>query len=157
MSNGQLDVDRLDYLLRDSHYTGVKYGKYDLDRIINQLCIINDQFVVLEGGYGAIEQMIFARYQMYQQVYFHKTKRAFELMLSSCGEFLKDNKKLNFPQLNDLKNEEGLNDFLKYDDRWFLNQIFDNDNIPEIKTIVNMIKNVSHFMKYILQRLLKNL
>ncbi|WOV93767.1 MAG: HD domain-containing protein [Candidatus Nitrosoabyssus spongiisocia] len=59
--NGQLDVDRMDYLLRDSHYAGVSYGKFDLGRIINQSAIVDNQFVILEGGYEAIEQFIFAR------------------------------------------------------------------------------------------------
>ena len=139
--NGQLDVDRLDYLLRDSHYAGVTYGKFDLGRIIDQLCVIDGHFVVLEGGYEAVEQMLFARYQMYQQVYFHKTKRAFELMLWKCGEILKNNGKLEIPPLDVLKTTEGQNAFLKCDDRWFLNKIFQEDNPSEVQTIANMIKN----------------
>jgi len=139
--NGQLDVDRLDYLLRDSLYSGVTYGKYDLGRIIDQLCVIDGHFVVLEGGYEAVEQMLFARYQMYQQVYFHKTKRAFELMLWKCGVILKKEGKLEIPSLNDLKTTDGQNIFLQRDDRWFLNKIFDNNNPTEVQIIANMIKN----------------
>lgn len=139
--SGQLDVDRLDYLLRDSHYAGVTYGKYDLGRIIDQLCVVDQNFVVLEGGYEAVEQMIFARYQMYQQVYFHKTKRAFELMLWKCGEILKDKEILEIPSLKDLATENGLDNFLQCDDRWFLNKIFRKDNPPEVQTIAEMIKN----------------
>jgi hypothetical protein len=139
--NGQLDVDRLDYLLRDSHYAGVTYGKYDLGRIIDQLCVVDGHFVVLEGGYEAVEQMIFARYQMYQQVYFHKTKRAFELMLWKCGEILKTTGKLDVPTLDELKTTEGQDKFLQCDDRWFLNKIFQNNNPTEVQTIANMIKN----------------
>lgn len=139
--SGQLDVDRLDYLLRDSHYAGVTYGVYDLGRIIDQLAIIDNKFVVLEGGYEAVEQLIFARYQMYQQVYFHKTKRAFELMLWKCGEILKDHERLEIPTLNDLKTEEGRDAYLKCDDRWFLNKIYDESNPKEVKVIANMIKN----------------
>ena len=139
--NGQLDVDRLDYLLRDSYYAGVNYGKYDLDRIIEQLCVVDNKFVILEGGYHAIEQMIFARYQMYQQVYFHKTKLAFELMLRKCGQILKDKKRLDIPTLGSLESKKGQDLFLEFDDIWFWNKISKKENPPEVKTIVEMIKN----------------
>lgn len=115
--SGQLDVDRLDYLLRDSYYSGVSYGKYDLGRIIDQLAIVDNRFVILQGGYEAVEQLIFARYQMYQQVYFHKTKRAFELMLWKCGELLMEKGLLEYPTLKDLENESGIKEYLKRDDR----------------------------------------
>lgn len=138
--SGQLDVDRLDYLLRDSYYCGVSYGKYDLERIIDQLCVFNGKFAVMEGGYEAVEQLIFARHQMYQQVYFHKTKRAFELMLWKCGKILKDKGMLEFPLLKELETTDGIAKFVECDDRWFLNKIFDKDNPEEVKTIANMIK-----------------
>lgn len=139
--SGQLDVDRLDYLLRDSYYSGVSYGKYDLGRIIDQLAIVDNQFVVLQGGYEAVEQLIFARYQMYQQVYFHKTKRAFELMLWQCGKILMENGLLEYPSLKDLESDFGIEEYLKRDDRWFLNLIFDDSNLTEVKNIATMIKN----------------
>ncbi len=145
--SGQLDVDRLDYLLRDSLYAGVSYGLYDLGRIIDQLAVIDDKFVVLEGGYEAVEQLIFARYQMYQQVYFHKTKRGFELMLQKCGQILKDQGLLDIPTLKDLKIEEGQEEFLKRDDRWFQNKIYANDNPPDVKVIADMIKNRKHYFE----------
>lgn len=138
--SGQLDVDRLDYLLRDSHYSGVSYGKYDLGRIIDQLAIVDNKFVVLQGGYEAVEQLIFARYQMYQQVYFHKTKRAFELMLWKCGEILKEKGLLEYPKLKDLENASKIEDYIQHDDRWFLNLILSDSNPNEVKTIANMIK-----------------
>ncbi len=139
--SGQLDVDRLDYLLRDSYYCGVSYGEYDLKRIIGQLAVVKNKFVVLQGGYEAVEQLIFARYQMYQQVYFHKTKRAFELMLRRCGEILMENDLLEYPKLNDLESSSGIEKFIQCDDRWFLNQIFKKSNPDKVKTIADMIKN----------------
>ena len=137
--NGQLDVDRMDYLLRDSYYAGVSYGKYDLERIIDQLAIRKNKFVVLEGGYESIEQFIFVRSQMYQQVYFHKTKIAFELMLEKCGSILKQNDKLDYPKLEDLKNEKKIEEFIERDDRWFLNEIYSTD-LREAKKIAELIK-----------------
>ena len=137
--SGQLDVDRMDYLLRDSYYAGVSYGKFDLHRIIDQLATVDDRFAVLQGGYEAVEQMIFARYQMYQQVYFHKTKRMFELMLWKCGEILKNNKTLSFPSLKDLDSESGLKEYAKCDDRWFLNLISQDSNPEPVQNMAKMI------------------
>lgn len=137
--SGQLDVDRLDYLLRDSYYTGVRYGKFDLHRIIDQLATVNGKFVVLQGGYESVEQMIFARYQMYQQVYFHKTKRAFELMLWKCGEILKSKGILSFPSLKDLESKSGLKKYFECDDRWFLNLISQETNPKSVQDIAKRI------------------
>ena len=136
--SGQLDVDRLDYLLRDSYYAGVSYGRYDLDRIISQLAVVDNQFVVMDGGYEAVEQMIFARYQMYQQVYFHKTKTVFEMMLRKCGEILRDD--LQYPKPTEFVDVSTIEKYINYDDRWFLNSIFQSNN-NKVKTIASMIKS----------------
>jgi len=139
--NGQLDVDRLDYLLRDSHYTGVWYGKFDLNRIIDQLCVVDRKFVVKQGGYESVEQLIVARYHMYQGVYFHKTKRAFELMLWKCSEILKSEGKIKYPTLNELKTKEGQEQYAKSDDNWFLSLLHDENNSSIVKTIAKMIRS----------------
>lgn len=138
--NGQLDVDRLDYLLRDSHYTGVWYGEFDLDRIIEQLCVIDKRFVVMQGGYESVEQMIVARHHMYQGVYFHKTKRAFELMLWQCAEILKEKELLYYPTIDELKETKWQEQYTTLDDNWFLNKIYDEKNPDEVKTIAKMIR-----------------
>ena len=135
--SGQLDVDRLDYLLRDSHYSGVSYGRFDMDRIISQLCVVDNKFVVFDGGYEAVEQMIFARHQMYRQVYFHKTKSVFELMLRRCGEILKDD--LGYVKPDELESGK-IDEYVKHDDNWFLNSIFQSQD-RNVKIIANMIKN----------------
>jgi uncharacterized protein len=79
--SGQLDVDRLDYLKRDSFYTGVSEGVVGSDRIINMLNISNDQLVVEEKGIISIEKFLFARRFMYWQVYLHKTVVSAESLL----------------------------------------------------------------------------
>ena len=144
--SGQLDVDRLDYLLRDSHYAGVSYGRYDLGRIIDQLAIVDNKFVILQGGYEAVEQLIFSRYQMYQQVYFHKTKRSFELMLWKCSEIMKNEKLLDYPTIKELEDGSRIEDYIKRDDRWFLNQIFSATD-PRIMCIADMIKNRKPYLE----------
>lgn len=135
--SGQLDVDRLDYLLRDSHHSGVSYGKYDLDRLIAQMAIRDGEFVVLQGGYEAVEQMIFARYQMYQQVYQHKTQRAFDLMLRESARIMVDLGEIDYPGIDELDSRIG--DFTVMDDCWFLGKIRSSDD-PKVARIGQLIR-----------------
>lgn len=79
--SGQLDIDRMDYLNRDSFFTGVSEGVISFDRIIKMLNVRNDQIVVEEKGIYSIEKFLIARRLMYWQVYLHKTVIAAELML----------------------------------------------------------------------------
>jgi len=83
--SSQLDVDRMDYLLRDSLMTGAKYGIYDLEWIIKSLEIDeeNDRLYVAARGIYAVEDYLQARYYMFRQVYFHRTLRAAEAILKS--------------------------------------------------------------------------
>lgn len=79
--SGQLDVDRMDYLTRDSFYTGVSEGVIGYDRIIKMMTVYNGQLVIEEKGIYSIEKFLVARRQMYWQVYLHKTALAAEMML----------------------------------------------------------------------------
>lgn len=81
--SSQLDMDRLDYLKRDSFFTGVSEGTIGLDRIINMLQIVDDELVVEEKGIYSIENFLNARRLMYWQVYLHKTSLSAEKMLSN--------------------------------------------------------------------------
>ena len=79
--SGQLDVDRMDYLNRDSFFTGVAEGVIGYDRIIKMLNVVDDQLVVEEKGIYSIEKFLLSRRLMYLQVYLHKTSIAVEQML----------------------------------------------------------------------------
>ncbi len=79
--SSQLDIDRLDYLMRDSFFTGVMEGTIGIDRIITMLNVSNDQLVVEEKGIFSIESFIHARRLMYWQVYLHKTAVSAERMM----------------------------------------------------------------------------
>jgi HD superfamily phosphohydrolase len=79
--SGQLDVDRLDYLNRDSFFTGVAEGVIGYDRIIKMLNVVDDQLVVEEKGIYSIEKFLMSRRLMYLQVYLHKTSLVAEQML----------------------------------------------------------------------------
>ena len=88
--SGQLDIDRLDYLNRDSFFTGVSEGVISFDRIIKMLDVVNDQLVVEEKGIYSIEKFLIARRLMYWQVYLHKTVIAAEQMLVKILERAKE-------------------------------------------------------------------
>lgn len=79
--SGQLDMDRLDYLKRDSFYTGVSEGNINAQRIITMLNVVDDKLVVEEKGIYSIEKFLVARRLMYWQVYLHKTSLAAEQLL----------------------------------------------------------------------------
>jgi HD superfamily phosphohydrolase len=81
--SSQMDADRTDYLLRDSLATGVSYGAFDFEWLINHLYLNleKNHFYVSYKAMAAAEAYIFARYHMYRYIYFHKTTRAAEVML----------------------------------------------------------------------------
>lgn len=79
--SSQLDVDRLDYLKRDSFYTGVAEGNINSQRLLSMLNVCNDELVVDEKGIYSVEQYLTARMFMYWQVYFHKTAVIAERLL----------------------------------------------------------------------------
>jgi uncharacterized protein len=81
--SGQLDMDRLDYLLRDSFYTGVSEGIVGAERIISMLHVSQGQLVVEEKGIYSVEKFLIARRLMYWQVYLHKTVIAADALLVS--------------------------------------------------------------------------
>lgn len=81
--SSQLDMDRLDYLNRDSFYSGVAEGVIGYDRIIQMLNVIDDKLVVEEKGIYSIEKFLMARRIMYWQVYLHKTALCAEQMLGA--------------------------------------------------------------------------
>jgi len=94
-------VDRIDYLLRDSHHLGVAYGKFDHHRLIDTLCILpvfseNGEISEIalgieEGGLQSAEALLLARYFMYTQVYFHPIRRIYDIHLRDfLAEWLED-------------------------------------------------------------------
>src|SRR6201995_5459745 len=92
MVSGELDVDKMDYLLRDSTFCGVRYGTYDLERLLDTILPIEDPHTgewgigVGEGGVQALEGLVMARYYMFTQVYFNTTGKALELHLNEWLE-----------------------------------------------------------------------
>ena len=119
--SSQLDMDRLDYLKRDSFFTGVTEGNIGVDRIISMLDIKDDRLVIEEKGIYSIEKFIIARRLMYWQVYLHKTVLSAENMLIQIlnrAKYLYENsKKIHLsPDLKRFfKNSFSFDDFIKDD------------------------------------------
>ena len=88
--SSQLDMDRLDYLTRDSFYTGVSEGIVGIDRIISMLAVNDNELVVEEKGIYSIEKFIIARRLMYWQVYLHKTTLAADQVLTNITKRAKE-------------------------------------------------------------------
>jgi len=121
MVSGQLDMDRMDYLKRDSFYTGVSEGVINSDRLLNMLTVADDELVVEAKGIYSVEKFIVARRLMYWQVYLHKTVLAAEQMLVHTlrrAKYLAENGHQLFatPSLAAfLKNRYGMEDFRQSD------------------------------------------
>ncbi|HUK23376.1 MAG TPA: HD domain-containing protein [Terriglobales bacterium] len=114
--DGQMDADRMDYLLRDGHHAGVEYGRFDLKRIVTTVRAISSrdghspQLGVSEGGWHAAEGLVIARYFMFTQVYFHKTRVAYDVHLrEALREMLPGNQ---FP----VPTGQELSSYLEWDD-----------------------------------------
>ncbi len=101
--SGQLDADRMDYLLRDAYFTGTSYGKFDLERILRTIRVKNGRIVVKASGIHSVEDYIMARYHMYWQVYLHPVARSYETLLSILFRRMKEVYALHPEYLRDVK------------------------------------------------------
>jgi HD superfamily phosphohydrolase len=138
--DGQMDADRMDYLLRDSHHLGVQYGRFDLHRLVNTVVAIPTvmdkghqaateenqagetvqtppedmrttlKLGITEGGWHAAEALVLARYFMFTQVYFHKTRVAYDIHLREALKQLLPGSRFPRPVNEELK------EFLEWDD-----------------------------------------
>ena len=112
------DVDKMDYLLRDSHYCGVQYGTFDLGRILNTLTLDGEaeegslKLAIEEGGIHALEAFVLARYYMFTQIYFHRVRRAYDLVLTDLiAELLEEGSGHDkYPGV------DNIGEYLKWDD-----------------------------------------
>lgn len=136
--SSQLDADRADYLLRDSHHIGVAYGKYDLNRLLVTMTVAIDQetnsptIAIEEGGIHSAEALIVARYMMFTQVYFQHTRRAYDHHLAlAIKSLLSDAQKDSGLDIKDFfpppTNQENVEMYLKWND-WSVLGSIDNGN-----------------------------
>ncbi len=93
--SSEIDVDRMDYLVRDAHYTGVAFGVVDYNRLINQMSFYEDRLVVNYGGLKAAESLLVSRFWMNTSVYYHHVTRISEAMCSRAVEYMIENSELD--------------------------------------------------------------
>ncbi len=137
--HSELDADRIDYLLRDSFYTGVGYGKIDLDMIIRQMKVSDEREVYIDRkAKFAIENYMIGRYHMYQAVYIHKTVMGFDLMMRMAyKEMIEQGLAHSFDELKKLEEEELAN----YSDYYFFYKLFSCKNIDgDLAEIARMLQ-----------------
>lgn len=137
--SSQLDMDRLDYLSRDSFFTGVSEGIVGTERIINMLNVANDELVVDEKGIYSIEKFIISRRLMYWQVYLHKTVIAADTLLLSLlrrarqlmaeGSLASVQQIENWPLLQFLEHTYGEDDFRRRPELLDLFAAIDDDDV----------------------------
>lgn len=113
--SGQMDADRMDYLLRDAHHAGVSYGRYDIDRVIDSICLCSDgedhlTVGVEEDGAHAVEGLIIARYMMFTQVYYHKTRSIYDFHYENALSTLLTASGGHFPE------PQKIRDYIDWDD-----------------------------------------
>ena len=139
---GPLDADKIDYLLRDSLYTGVQYGRFDADRLLHMMCAVVHQCIedptlgIEQGGVQAVEAMMLARFSMFEQVYFHRIRRIYDIHLI---DFLKSALPGGVFPINS-------NEYLNYDDLLFESR-FGSSPPAEINTAgtVTVLRDRKHF------------
>ena len=96
-----IDVDQLDYLVRDAYYTGVAYGMIDIQRLLQTVMVHKGNLMLMRKGVSVVESVLVARALMYSSVYFHKTVRIAELMLSKALEEIPDAEPFEFFRMTD--------------------------------------------------------
>ena len=131
--DSEMDCDKMDYLLRDSMFCGVNYGKFDIERLICSLTIYKQEgeggrprLAILNGGVQSFEEFVLARYFMFVQVYFHRTRRYFDIMLANALQQVLPNGR--YP--------DSVQEYLKWDDCRVIQSLEQNsDNFEACKNI----------------------
>lgn len=183
--SGQLDVDRADYLKRDSFYTGVAEGNVNSERLITMLNVVDDNLVIEEKGIYSVEKFIIARRLMYWQVYLHKTGLVAEQLLirvlkrakdlNNKGVNIKASKALQYFLNNEITcnnfNDDTLNLFSALDDfdvisamkEWMFHPDFVLSHLCEmiinrnlLKIKVKNKKIKTHYLELHINKLMQN-
>lgn len=134
--DSELDCDKMDYLLRDSYYCGVKYGMYDVERLISSFTICYKdnipRLAIKSGGVQVFEEFVLARYFMFIQVYFHRTRRFFDIMLVKALSNVLPNGV--YP--------DDVNEYLEWDDCRVIQLL--KENVKNDKYCYNIINRIAY-------------
>ncbi len=132
---GGLSVDIMDYVLRDAYFTGVEYGKIDVNRLLNSfdICEKDGHLALDHSAVYSLEAMMISRYEMFKAVYFHKTVRASEIMMIRALSLADD--------ILDFSNFEDIKDLINMDDESILYKILGSDDL-RLQESQELIKDV---------------
>ena len=151
--HSSLDADRLDYLLRDSYQTGVKYGLVDLQYLIRLLVVVEDKSINSENnkvlacnkkGQHVVEHFLMSRYFHYSQVIFHKTNASFEGMIKCMYVKLVQNNGFMYNSLEDIHKAINQEQFYNFNDAFLdvaLKRYYDKTNDKEYKYLYEMYRD----------------
>jgi len=115
----QVDADKMDFLVRDSYYTGAEYGKIDISRLIQAMEVFNNDIAIDLKALYALEAFMIARYEMFLAVYYHHAVRAAEVMLYKAMDHVHD--------LIGLTTFKDIQEFLRLDDPYVLTKLRELD------------------------------
>lgn len=143
--SSDVDIDRMDYLIRDALHTGVAYGTIDLHRLIATLVVDGDgNIAVLDKGIDAVDNFYLARMHMYKAVYYHKTLVGYELILRKIYEHLCEyyqEEPLLFRSLKDIVKAIRGGDIIYWNDDWLLglmiNAYRSTRTLKELKELID--------------------
>ena len=133
--SGPLDADKLDYILRDTYFTGVRYGIFDIEKIIESMTPIEissteKRIGLGEEGVYALEQFLLANYHMKMQVYYHRIRRIADAMLTKGVEFAIREGVEGIKELFTIKEDENfLHDYVKYNDYLLIEKLSQEGDI----------------------------
>jgi hypothetical protein len=115
----QVDADKLDFLVRDSYYTGVEYGRIDINRLIQAMDIYGEDIAIDLKALYALEAFMIARYEMFLAVYYHRAVRAAEILLHKAMDYAHE--------LIGLTTFQDLDEFLRMDDGYVTTKLRELD------------------------------
>jgi putative nucleotidyltransferase with HDIG domain len=117
--SSQVDADKMDFLLRDSYFTGAEYGRIDVNRLIQAMGVMDDEIAVDLKALFALEAFMIARYEMFLAVYYHHSVRAADILLRKAMEYGNE--------LIGLTTFIGVDEFLRLDDSYVVTRLRELD------------------------------
>lgn len=141
--SSSIDADRMDYLVRDSYYCGVSYGKFDLQRLLKIIDVEDEKIVFLEKGIHTIEDFLLSRYHMFNQVYLNDKSSGYELLVSEILKRISDLNEEEYKFKTDLASllnfydtdEIEVKDFVELDDMklyHIISELRNNESDPKL-------------------------
>ncbi len=115
ITSSQVDADKMDFLVRDSYYTGVEYGRIDISRLIQAMDVCGNDIAIDLKALYALEAFIIARYEMFLAVYYHHAVRSAEILLHKAMDYA--------DELIGLTDLDGIEKFLKLDDAYVMTKM----------------------------------